>query len=162
MGSEVMGPRLGELRASDLLAVYQGALVGMPCVDVIVWSSHGAVAARVSLGRLPSGRRCDTALICDGCNRVVRLLLTRHQDLRCRKCLKVRTNHQRKRTTADWVRRGDREADRFLRLIANPARRLTPTRLDEARQLAREIIDADHLRVAFIRDELAMLRAEVE
>jgi len=162
MASEVAAPRLGELRSSDLVAAYGRSLVNMAHVNVLVLSTNGAVAARVELGPLRSGIRIHTALVCDGCGRVVRHLMVQDRELRCRRCSKVITNHQRGRTTADWCRRGGREADRLLRLVANPARRLTPRKLDEARRLARQIIDTDWARVARVREDLALLCVEAD
>lgn len=162
VASEVAAPRLGELRSSDLVAAYGRALIEMGHVDVLVLSTDGAVAARVELGPLRSGVRFHTALVCDGCGRVVRHLMVHDRELRCRGCAKVITDHQRGRTTADWCRRGAREADRLLRLVANPARRLTPRKLGEARRLAQQILDTDRARVAVIQEGLALLCVEAE
>lgn len=147
---------------SDLVAVHGRALIKMDHVDVIVVSAAGALAARVELGRLQSGRRIHAAVVCGGCGRAVRLLIVRDRALRCRRCLKVRTKRQSGRTTADWCRRGDREADRFLRLVASPTLRLTDRRFAEAHQLARQIIDTDRARLELLRAELADLAAYAE
>lgn len=151
---------MGELRASDLVAAFRGVLIEMDHVDALVLNVDGALAVRVQLTRIRSGHRIQTALVCDGCQRPVRILYARGQAMRCRICLRLRTKQQQGRTTTDWVRRGDREADRLLRLAANPSRRLTPERLSAARELAQQILEADWQRAVLLRDELAVLVAE--
>ncbi len=158
VASEVIFPRLGELRVCDLGAVYGAGLLGMEQVDALVLSIDGAVAARVTLGRLRSGSRVHAGLVCDGCANVVRLLAVRDSELRCRRCLNLRTERQRARTTADWYRRGGRETDQLLRLLASPTRHLTSRRLRDARRLAQQIVDTDRARVARIKEDLQALR----
>jgi hypothetical protein len=158
VGSEVIVPRLGELRSRDLVAAYGNALAGMQHVDVLVLAAEGPVAARVELGRLASGPSVHTGLVCQGCQRVVLLLVVRDRELRCRACLKLRTNRQRERTTAAWRRRGGREADRLLRLVASPTLHLTRGRLAEARDLVKKIVEADVARVAALKGELEALQ----
>lgn len=141
----------------DLVSVYGAGLREMDHVDVLVLAVDGGapVAARVELLDVPSGHGMHRVLVCAGCQKSTRLLVARAGTLRCRACLSLRTNHQRWRSLADWRRRGGREADRLLRLLAHPTRHVTAAKVVEARQLLREIVEADHARLARLQEDLA-------
>jgi hypothetical protein len=164
LASEVAVPRPGELRVEDLTAVYGAGLREMDHVDVLVLAVDGGapVVGRVQLVNVPSGHGMHGALVCAACEKSTRLLVARAGTLRCRACVGLRTNHQRLRSLADWRRRGGREADRLLRLLAHPTRHVTPAKVAEARQLLREIIDADHARMALLKEDLAALEVCVK
>jgi hypothetical protein len=159
MGSEVVPPRVGQLRTGDLVAVYGDALRTLTYVDVMVLPGDlGApVVARVELGDLPSGRSVHRALVCPGCLRCCRLLLARAGILRCKGCLRDRTPHQRGRTLAGWRRRGGRDGDLLLRLLAHPHRRITAAKVDQARALVASVVAADWARLGRIREDLAAI-----
>jgi hypothetical protein len=133
-------------------------------VDVLVLAVDGGapVAARVELVKVRSGHGMHDALVCAGCTKSTRLLVARAGALRCRECVGLRTNHQRWRSLADWRRRGGREADRLLRLLAHPTRHVTLAKVAEARQLVREIIDADLARVTRLKRDLATVQVCVQ
>jgi hypothetical protein len=164
MASEVILPRLGQLRTADLVATYGSALRTMTYVDVLVIAeTFGApIAARVELGVLPSGRGAHRALVCPGCLCCSHLLLARAGKLRCRRCARDRTPHQRKRTLAEWRRRGGREGDLLLRLLAHPTRGLTSAKVEQARALITSLVAADWARLERIREDLVMLQVCVE
>jgi hypothetical protein len=157
LASEVAVPRPGELRVEDLAAVYGAGLRELDHVDVLVLAVDGGapVTARVGLVEVRSGHSMHGALVCPSCRATTRLLVARAGALRCRACVGLRTNHQRWRSLADWRRRGGREADRLLRLLAHPTRHLTLARLAEAKHLVREILDADLARVTRLKEEAA-------
>lgn len=69
----------------------------------------------------------------------------------------MRTMQQRERTLADWRRRGGREADQLLRLVAHPTRELTSQKIGAAREIALRILADDRARLRALHAELVAL-----
>lgn len=162
MGSEAMiPPRAGELRLADLRVVYGTALRSMSHVDVVVLDVDGGgpIAAHVELGDVRAGRGNHCAILCPACGAPKSLLLARRGALKCRACHGQRTRRALERHRADWMRRGGREEDQLLRAF-QPARHLTPRRLEQARELAAALVAADEARVSDLQDRLFELCAD--
>jgi len=162
MESEVALPRVGELRLADLKAVYGASLRSMCHIDVLVLDAGGGVpvTARVELGELRAGRGNHCALVCPSCGAGKSLLLARHGALKCRGCHGHLTRRALEHRSHDWTRLGGGEEDAILRVF-QPARHLTPGRLDQARDLAAALVAADQLRVTELQERLATLSANV-
>jgi hypothetical protein len=132
----------------------------MTDVDVLVIDAeHGVpVAGRVELTDLRSGPGVRRALVCPKCRAGRYILFARSGVLACGGCHRLRTRHQRERTMADWYRRGGREEDRLLRLLA-PMASHTPAKVEMARQLVLDIVSSDRARLLGLQQELATLAA---
>ncbi len=163
MASEAMGLRIGELRMADVKAVYGTALRSMAGFNTLVLDADGGmpVTAYIELGDLHAGRGRHRALVCPSCKAPKLRLLARRGSLKCLSCHRYRTRRQLEHHRADWNRRGAREEDELFRIFG-PGRHLTPAKLEHARELARQLIAADHARVADLQQRLFDLRIAAE
>jgi hypothetical protein len=162
MASEAM-PRVGEVSIADVRAALGTAFDISGHVDVAVIDPEGGVpvSAHVELGQLEAGRGRHRAFLCPGCRTPVRVLRARRGTLRCRKCHGYLTRRQLEHHTAAWNRLGGADEDRLLRLLRG-ARRLTPTRLELARQIAHGLAAADADRLRELQERLHDLRVCIE
>ena len=155
-------PRRGEVRIRDARAAYGEAFNGLARVDVLVLDVEGQapVAARIELVQVAAGRGVHRAFACPRCREPRLRLIARAGELRCSRCDRTRTRRQLERTTADWCRRGAREEDRLLRLLATSS--LPDARLAEAGDLVREILTADLQRLEAIWQEVQVIACCLE
>ena len=163
MGSEAPLLRVGEVRLGDLRAIFGASLASMGTVDVLTLDMEDAtpVASRIELIDIRAGRGNHRALRCPSCGAARSVLLARRGSLACRSCRRHRTRQQLEHRRADWSRGGGREEDELFRVF-RPARRLTPARVERARELALALLAADEVRVRDLRTRLDSFTASLE
>jgi hypothetical protein len=161
MAVEVALPIRGEVRLRDARAVHGHAFNGLDYVDVLVLDIEGRspVVGRIELVDVPGGRGMRRGFVCPRCHESTRLLVARAGELRCRICDRRRSRRQLERTRADWRRRGGCEEDQLLRLLSRP--KLTTGGLDQAREVARQILDDDRLRLQGLMANIEVIECSI-